>query len=88
MFPSYTLGYEPTNDSSMIIQISGSGKSVVSGIRRIISSASGYVTGQLGCGCAEYGHISPTRTAGYYGHTGVVTDTSSTFGRFKMIRRK
>lgn len=51
--PSYNIGADEP-DNALIITLSGWGNT-----ERVIK---GQVTGQIGCGCTAYGHISPTRT--------------------------
>ncbi len=68
--PSYNIG-EDEPDNALIIQLAGTGTSD--------SRISGNVTGQIGCGCHAYGHVSPTRT-----RYGDVDDRVPTFGRFTM----
>ena len=74
--PSYVYSYEPTNDNSLILTLSGKGSS-----KKLIS---GYAAGTLGCGCTDYGHISPTRVMGFCGPTEWVQDVASVFGTFRM----
>lgn len=71
--PSYAIGTEPTEDNSLLITLSGKGKA---------NYIQGYVSGQLGCGCAEYGHKSPTRIWG----TTQVVDTAGAYGRWVARR--
>lgn len=73
--PSYAIGPEPTEDNSLILVLSGYGNS--SGNR-----ITGYVAGQIGCGCKEYGHVSPTRIWG----TDRVVDTAAVFGKWYAKR--
>lgn len=68
--PSYNIG-DDEPDNTLIVQLSGTGTSD----KRI----TGHVTGQIGCGCYAYGHISPTRT-----RYGEVDDRVPTYGRFTM----
>lgn len=84
LFPSYALGTVPTEDNSLVVQFSGIGKSSMSGQRRVIRSVSCYLTGQLGCGCAEYGHVSPTRYGGFYGPMDFPVDISAVYGKCKL----
>lgn len=70
--PSYVAGYEPDNDNSLIISLSGKGSSK--------KRMTGYVTGTLGCGCTVYGHKSPTRVMGAYGPLPIVHDVASIYG--------
>ena len=49
--PSYNVG-DDEPDNTLILTLAGNGT---------VTSVSGFVSGQLGCGCAAYGHKSPTR---------------------------
>jgi len=71
--PDYAKGEVPTEDNSLVVVLSGKGKS---------KSLSGNVAGQLGCGCAEYGHTSPTRICGNC----EVVDTAAVYGTWKAKR--
>lgn len=68
--PSYNIGADEP-DNALIIQLSGTGASD--------NRITGNVTGQIGCGCHAYGHVSPTRT-----RYGEVDDRVPTYGRFAM----
>lgn len=50
--PSYNVGGDEP-DNTLLLVMSGQGPSP--------KTISGYAAGQLGCGCREYGHTSPTR---------------------------
>ncbi len=68
--PSYAIGPEPDEDNSLIVTLSG--RSTAGGQRRL----RGHAAGQIGCGCKEYGHVSPTRLWGQ----DYVRDTAAVFG--------
>ena len=68
--PSYNIG-DDEPDNTLIIRLSGIGMSE--------SHITGNVTGQIGCGCMAYGHISPTRDI-----CGNVRDITPLYGRFTM----
>ena len=70
--PSYNIG-EDEPDNALIITLSGYGQNEC--------TIKGYVTGQIGCGCYEYGHVSPTRTIGC-----LVSDITPLCGSFSMKR--
>lgn len=70
--PSYNIGADEP-DNTLIITLSGHGRS-----ERVVR---GRVTGQIGCGCHAYGHISPTRTLAC-----MVSDIVPICGTFKMKR--
>ena len=72
MNPSYNIG-EDEPDNTLIVTLSGFGSSE--------RSIFGGVTGQIGCGCMAYGHISPTRNI-YC----MVVDTAPLYGTFRMTR--
>lgn len=73
--PSYNVG-DDEPDNTLIVTLSGSGKQFM--------SISGFVAGQLGCGCHAYGHVSPTRKIGAQGATDVVEDIASCYGQFRL----
>lgn len=68
--PSYNIGADEP-DNTLVITLSGSGIS-----ERTIKGA---VTGQIGCGCMAYGHISPTRGIDFR-----VSDITPLYGTFNM----
>lgn len=73
--PSYAIGPAPTEDNSLVVVLSGRGSANGKVIR-------GNVAGQLGCGCYEYGHVSPTRI---WGQDRVV-DTAAVYGSWSAKR--
>lgn len=80
--PSYNIG-AVEEDNSLYITLGGKGK--LSSHKRkgseVISYMRGYLAGILGCGCSEYGHISPTRIMGVNGPMqDVVVDVASVWG--------
>ena len=77
--PSYVASYQPTDDNSLVITMSGAGASA----KRI----SGRVAGTIGCGCSYYGHVSPTRIAGACGPLSIVDDVASVFGTWSATRK-
>lgn len=84
--PSYALS-EANNDNSLILIFSG-GNSMISkkidGIKtRFPTFISGYVTGTQGCGCRDYGHLSPTRIIGIHGASDQAIDIASVWGTWK-----
>ncbi len=68
--PSYNIGADEP-DNILILHLSGKGTQ---------KKVSGYVAGQIGCGCWAYGHVSPTRIM----WTDVVTDIATVYGVFTM----
>lgn len=70
MNPSYNIG-DDEPDNTLIMTLAGSGSSD--------SLIIGRITGQIGCGCMAYGHISPTRTV-----DGRVSDIVPLYGTFTM----
>lgn len=85
--PSYALG-EPSNDNSLILVFSGastlSTKKLSCGVKiKFPTSVSGHVVGTQGCGCHDYGHVSPTRSLGLYGPTDQAVDIASVWGTWK-----
>ena len=78
--PSYNVG-EIDEDTSLYITLAGKGQFKRNGK---INSISGYASGTLGCGCKDYGHISPTRTIGPNGPTDIVVDVAAVYGNWGM----
>jgi hypothetical protein len=78
--PSYVYAYKPTDDNSLILTLAGKGSSK--------KAISGYASGTLGCGCHDYGHVSPTRVMGPCGPTDWVHDMASVFGTWKIKLEK
>ena len=79
--PSYNIG-ELEEDNSLYVSLSGSGTTKQYKGVRIINTLRGYVSGTLGCGCTEYGHVSPTRINGVCGATEYVDDVAAVYGRW------
>ena len=67
--PSYNIGDPDEPDNTLLVTLAGSGTA-----KRI----HGYVSGQIGCGCTAYGHLSPTRIM----WTNTPTDIAAVYGRF------
>ena len=85
--PSYSLG-EPNNDNSLILVFSGAStlatKKLSCGVKiKFLTTVGGYVVGTQGCGCHDYGHVSPTRSLGLYGPTDQVVDIAAVWGTWK-----
>jgi len=70
--PSYNIGADEP-DNALIITLAGYGSSE--------KTIKGSVTGQIGCGCTAYGHISPTRMIDW-----MVSDITPLCGTFSMRR--
>jgi hypothetical protein len=62
-------------DDTLILTLAGSGTK---------KYVSGYVTGTIGCGCYQFGHVSPTRSLFSWD----VVDVAAVYGRFTMRRLK
>lgn len=96
MVPSYKIGEEMLDDVHLSIAcVKGNGSLVKFECEKVLVAKSlhGYCTGQLGCNCTAWGHISPTRFWGFYGPTSFVTDVASvngtvTFKWNKKLSRK
>ena len=86
--PSYAKGL--TDDSTLVLTCSGKGSSYEAWKGcRVPKTVSGYCTGTLGCGCAEYGHVSPTRLAWFCGPLcSAVSDVAPVYGKFTMKFKK
>lgn len=78
--PSYNIG-DDEPDNTLVVTCSGIGTAKTDGPIRYVS---GYVAGQLGCGCRAYSHVSPTRISGPSGKTENVVDIASTHGLFRI----
>jgi len=70
--PSYALA--DGEDNTLVLTLAGCGASD--------ARLTGYASGQLGCGCYAYGHVSPTRIYG----TDTVVDTAAVWGTWKATR--
>ena len=82
--PSYNIG-AATEDNTLMLHLSGYGK--IGGSKHTITNLQGAVTGQIGCGCKEYGHMSPTRL--FFGKvTDDVCDIAPVNGTFKATFKK
>ena len=79
--PSYNIG-EFTEDNALYVMLSGTGR--FHSRKKCLNRASGYASGFIGCGCAEYGHVSPTRRIGWAGPTGQVDDVAAVFGKWTL----
>lgn len=79
--PSYNIG-ELEEDNSLYVMLAGKG--VFDSKRLGLKSAKGHAAGTIGCGCAAYGHKSPTRRITFYGPGQEVDDVASVFGRWSM----
>lgn len=75
-FPSYAIGESPDEDNSLNIVMAARGI----GEKRI----SGRIAGMMGCGCMEYGHVSPTRIWDW--RKAFVVDTASVYGTWTAKR--
>ncbi len=71
--PSYALA--DGEDNTLILVLSGRGSSE--------KTVKGYASGQIGCGCYAYGHVSPTRIYG----TRTVVDTAAAYGSWTIRKR-
>ena len=81
--PSYNIG-EIDEDNTLMLELSGYG-SLKEGWKAI--SFRGMATGQIGCGCSAYGHISPTRL--YLGYlTDIVVDIAPVCGNWRATWQK
>lgn len=78
--PSYVAAYQPTDDNTLVLWFAGKGCCM----RRM----NGNVTGTLGCGCSDYGHVSPTRVAGVCGPLPIVEDVASVYGKWSATFKK
>ena len=70
--PSYNVG-DDEPDNTLILTLALVGKQ--------FGRLNGYASGQLGCGCHAYGHVSPTRALGSRGATNRVIDIAAVSGQ-------
>ena len=77
--PSYNIG-QVDEETSLYITLAGKGTIAKGHIKQ----ANGCASGTLGCGCAAYGHMSPTRTIGADGSTDEVSDIGAVFGTWTL----
>ena len=76
--PSYNIG-GVDEDNTLVLTLSGKGTVIDN---KKLQSLRGSVTGQIGCGCMAYGHVSPTRTYHKF-VTKEVQDVAPLYGTFK-----
>ena len=80
--PSYSIG-EVDEDNTLMLQLSGHGTLN----KNVLRTLRGSVSGRIGCGCTDYGHISPTRL--FFGYlTDIVYDIAPLDGTFKATFKK
>ena len=81
--PSYNIG-EMNEDNGLYLVLAGKGK--IS--KKQLKSLSGTAAGTIGCGCMAYGHVSPTRTLGFWGATDIVDDVAAIHGTWsaKLVK--
>lgn len=78
--PSYNVG-DDEPDNALILTLAGRGNVSSDGRMKL---ATGYVAGQIGCGCSAYGHVSPTRVLGPFGATCQVVDIAAVHGHWRL----
>lgn len=81
--PSYAIA-PLAEDNSLYLVLAGRGP--VS--RNALKSLSGNAVGTIGCGCSDYGHLSPTRELGPHGATDVIDDVAAVHGTWKARAAK
>ena len=79
--PSYNIG-EIEEDNTLIVECSGFGTVRSSKGCQIIKRLSGMCTGQIGCGCMAYLHLSPTRYWWWCGWLHFADDVAAIQGRW------
>lgn len=89
--PSYNIG-DDIEDNSLIGIVSGFGTTGTvksshceTDKTLVIKNLHGTFAGTMGCGCREYGHVSPTRVAGFCGATEEVDDVASVCGTWTAV---
>lgn len=86
LWPDYNVSSDVLEDNSFVVWFVGDGSTSLSksyrGVRgcQTLASLKGTVVGTLGCGCADYGHVSPTRIIGPLGATDQVVDVAAAHG--------
>lgn len=86
MEPSYKIGEEMLDDIHLSIACTkGSVRYMYFNECKIQipNRLRGYCTGQIGCNCKAWGHVSPTRFWGYFGPS-FVTDVASISGQMTL----
>lgn len=84
--PSYAL-QDLNEDNGLYLKLSGSGSIAKRNGRYVLNSASGYAVGQIGCGCSDYGHISPTRILSFNGpNLLAIDDIAAVYGTWRLRR--
>lgn len=78
--PSYNIGLFD-EDTSLYLTLAGKG---TIGKNGLMTKATGYAAGTLGCGCKAYGHISPTRSLDWNGVSSEVVDVAAAYGTWKI----
>jgi hypothetical protein len=78
--PSYNIG-QFDEETSLYLTLAGKG---ILGKNGIMTKASGYASGTLGCGCRAYGHVSPTRNLSWRGASNEVVDIAAVYGTWKI----
>lgn len=88
MVPSYKIGDQMLDDVHLSVACTSSTvKNVKHSSGKVVPVAhylKGYCTGQIGCNCREWGHMSPTRTWCIWGPSCYVTDVASVCGQIQM----
>lgn len=87
--PSYSISDTVTEDNALVLEFSGRGRMTsVDGARYAPGIVQGGVSGSIGCGCANYGHVSPTRIIGPRGASDIVVDIAAVWGTWRIRRVK
>lgn len=83
--PSYALT-DLQEDNSMYLELAGYGAVSKTIIKQctIPIRLSGYVVGTLGCGCSDYGHVSPTRIIGPCMFEDIIDDVAPVYGTWHI----
>lgn len=101
--PSYNIGADEP-DNTLMLLVSGKGivnrkykayyifpeweKYLYYEEYSICNKLKGTVSGNIGCGCREYGHKSPTRLMGPYKHLNKIDDIASVFGTWRAVHER
>lgn len=83
--PSYNIGVKELQDNTLYVELSGYGKYRKTKEMVVAKSFTGNVVGRMGCGCAAYSHLSPTRFMTWWGYGLMsVTDIAPLHGTFRL----
>ncbi len=85
LWPDYNVSAAIGSDNSLMLTLAGKGRmtSAICKGAQTPTALAGNAAGTMGCGCADYGHTSPTRVAGPCAATDTVVDIASVWGTWR-----